>query len=286
VSPIVESADVAAPSPRGGTAAVAFHGVGVDFRASDGTRYQAVKDLTLSFRHGEFVAMVGPTGCGKSTLLNLVSGILEPTSGDVQVFGRPIAGIGRGVGYMFQNEALLPWLTARDNVALGLKFRRQATASAAARAEEWLARVGLAGFGNRFPHQLSGGMRKRVALAQMMIMDPKILLMDEPFSALDVQTRQLMENELLDIWATDRRTVIFVTHDLEEAICLADRVVVLSAGPGTTPVAEFGVDIPRPRDVTEIVHSPHYAEIHAKIWSTLKAEVLKSYRRRNAGPQP
>jgi NitT/TauT family transport system ATP-binding protein len=286
VSPIVESADVAGPSPRGGTAAVAFQGVGVDFRASDGTRYQAVKDLTLSFRDGEFVAVVGPTGCGKSTLLNLVSGILDPTSGDVQVFGRPVAGIGRGVGYMFQNEALLPWLTARDNVALGLKFRRQARAAAAARAEEWLERVGLAGFGDRFPHQLSGGMRKRVALAQMMIMDPKILLMDEPFSALDVQTRQLMENELLDIWATDRRTVIFVTHDLEEAICLADRVVVLSAGPGTTPVAEFGVDIPRPRDVTEIVHSPHYAEIHAKIWSTLKAEVLKSYRRRNAGPQP
>jgi NitT/TauT family transport system ATP-binding protein len=286
VSPIVESAGVAGPPPRGSAAAVAFHGVGVDFRASDGTRYQAVRDLTLSFRDGEFVAVVGPTGCGKSTLLNLVSGILDPSSGDVQVFGRPVAGIGRGVGYMFQNEALLPWLTARDNVALGLKFRRQATAAAAARAEEWLARVGLAGFGDRFPHQLSGGMRKRVALAQMMIMDPKILLMGEPVSALDVQTRQLMENELLDIWAADRRTVIFVTHDLEEAICLADRVVVLSAGPGTTPIAEFNVDIPRPRDVTEIVHSPHYAEIHAKIWSTLKAEVLKSYRRRTAGPQP
>ncbi len=184
---------------------------------------------------------------------------------------------------MFQSEALLPWLTARDNVMLGLKFKGESVAQSKAKAEDWLARVGLAGFGDRFPHQLSGGMRKRVALAQMMIMDPKILLMDEPFSALDVQTRQLMENELLDIWASDRRTVIFVTHDLEEAICLADRVVVLSAGPGTTPVSEFNIDIPRPRDVTEVVHSPRYAEIHAKIWATLKAEVLKSYQRNRNG---
>jgi NitT/TauT family transport system ATP-binding protein len=266
-------------------AAVAFRNVGVEFRGNDGTRYPAVKNVNLDFRDGEFVAVVGPTGCGKSTLLNLVAGILNPTSGDVQIFGRSVAGIADGIGYMFQSEALLPWLMARDNIALGLKFRRLPKADALIRAEEWLVRVGLGGFGDRFLHQLSGGMRKRVALAQMMIMDPKILLMDEPFSALDVQTRQLMENELLDIWAADRRTVIFVTHDLEEAICLADRVVVLSAGPGASPVADFSVDIPRPRDVTELVHSPHYAEIHAKIWSALKAEVLKSYRRGHASGQ-
>ncbi len=265
---------------HGAQTAVAFTDVSVDFYGNDGRPYTAVKTVNLSFRDGEFVAVVGPTGCGKSTLLNLVAGILGPTTGSVRVFGRQVDGIGSGVGYMFQNEALLPWLTARDNVGLGLTFRREVKAKATARAEEWLARVGLAGFGDRFPHQMSGGMRKRTALAQMMIMNPKILLMDEPFSALDVQTRQMMENELLDIWAADRRTVIFVTHDLEEAICLADRVVVLSAGPGTTPVADFDIDIPRPRDVTEIVHTPHYGRIHANIWSTLKAEVLKSYQQR------
>ena len=192
MSAAADSAGSAGPAPGGSEAAVAFRDVGVEFRANDGTLYPAVRNLTLGFGNGEFVAVVGPTGCGKSTLLNLVAGILDPTGGEVRAFGRRVAGIQRGIGYMFQNEALLPWLTARDNVALGLKFRREKAAVAAARADEWLARVGLAGFGDRFPHQLSGGMRKRVALAQMMIMDPKILLMDEPFSALDVQTRQLM----------------------------------------------------------------------------------------------
>ena len=262
--------------------AVVFRAASVEFKGRDGTAYAAVRDVTLDFSNGEFVAVVGPTGCGKSTLLNLVSGILSATSGEVIVYGAAVSGIRAGIGYMFQNEALLPWLTARDNVALGIKFRGDDKASARAQADGWLRRVGLAGFGDRFPHQLSGGMRKRVALAQMMIMEPKIILMDEPFSALDVQTRQLMENELLDIWAADRRTVIFVTHDLEEAICLADRVVVLSAGPGTTPIADFVIDIERPRDVTEVVHSPRYAELHAQIWSTLKSEVLKGYQLKKA----
>lgn len=266
-----------------GEVAVAFRAASLDFRNGDGTVYSAVNDVNLEFGDGEFVAVVGPTGCGKSTLLNLVSGILQQSSGDVNVFSKPVNGIQPGIGYMFQTEALLPWLSARENVALGLKFRGDDRQSIQEQADSWLRRVGLAGFGDRFPHQLSGGMRKRVALAQMMIMDPKIILMDEPFSALDVQTRQLMENELLEIWAADRRTVIFVTHDLEEAICLADRVIVLSAGPGTTPVAEFNIDIERPRDVTEIVHSPEYVALHAKIWNALKAEVLKSYQRRKAG---
>lgn len=258
-------------------AAVEFRDVTVSFRSADGGFYTACKNVNLSLADGEFVAVVGPTGCGKSTLLNVVAGILECSGGDVSVFGQRVSGIQRGVGYMFQNEALLPWLTARRNVELGLTFRGEDAVRAEKLAEEWLERVGLAGFGDRYVHQLSGGMRKRVALAQMMIMNPRILLMDEPFSALDVQTRQLMENELLEIWSADRRTVIFVTHDLEEAICLADRVIVLSAGPGTTPVAEFKVDIPRPRDVTEIVHLPAYTDLHAKIWATLKTEVLKSY---------
>lgn len=273
----------AAAIPGASRNAVEFRGVDVNFRAADGKTYLAVKGVDLALTDGEFVAVVGPTGCGKSTLLNIVAGILECSAGEVTVFGQPVRGIQSGIGYMFQNDALLPWLTARQNVELGLTFRGEDSKRAQAMAADWLARVGLAGFGDRYPHQLSGGMRKRVALGQMMIMDPKILLMDEPFSALDIQTRQLMENELLEIWAADRRTVIFVTHDLEEAICLADRVVVLSAGPGTTPVAEFKIDIARPRDVTEIVHSPLYTELHAKIWSTLKGEVLKSYERKKVG---
>jgi len=263
--------------------AVEFSNVEVTFRGTGGKSYTACKNVNLTLEDGEFVAVVGPTGCGKSTLLNVVAGILECSAGDVALFGRPVEGIQSGVGYMFQNDSLLPWLTARRNVELGLKFRGDDAASAGKLANEWLARVGLAGFGDRYPHQLSGGMRKRVALAQMMIMDPRVLLMDEPFSALDVQTRQLMENELLDIWSSDRRTVIFVTHDLEEAICLADRVVVLSAGPATTPVAEFRIDIPRPRDVTEIVHTPAYADLHARIWGALKDQVIKSYENQRKG---
>jgi len=263
--------------------AVDFRNVEVTFRSTNGSVYTACKDVNLTLEDGEFVAIVGPTGCGKSTLLNVVAGILPCSTGSVSVFGQQVHGIQPGIGYMFQNDALLPWLTARRNVELGLKFRGDPAPSAEALANEWLARVGLAGFGDRYPHQLSGGMRKRVALAQMMIMDPKVILMDEPFSALDVQTRQLMENELLDIWSADRRTVIFVTHDLEEAICLADRVIVLSAGPATTPVAEFTIDIPRPRDVTEIVHTQAYTDLHTKIWGALKDQVLRSYENQRKG---
>jgi NitT/TauT family transport system ATP-binding protein len=171
----------------------------------------------------------------------------------------------------------MPWRSALGNVSAGLQFRGMARDAAAARAREWLARVGLAGFENRYPHQLSGGMRKRVALAQMLILDPGILLMDEPFSALDIQTRQLMENELLELWSSNRKSVLFITHDLEEAISLSDRVVVLSAGPGTHPIGEFAIDLPRPRDVAEIRLSPRFVELHEAIWHVLKSEVLKGY---------
>jgi len=147
----------------------------------------------------------------------------------------------------------------------------------AARARDWLRRVGLSGFEDRYPHQLSGGMRKRVALAQTLILDPQMLLMDEPFSALDIQTRQLMENELLELWSADRKSVLFITHDLEEAIALSDRVIALSAGPETHPLGEFAIDLPRPRDVAEIRMSPRFTELHEAIWRVLKAEVLKGY---------
>ncbi len=171
----------------------------------------------------------------------------------------------------------MPWRTALENVTAGLEFRGTDREEARARAEEWLSRVGLRGFGDRYPHQLSGGMRKRVALAQTLILNPEILLMDEPFSALDIQTRQLMENELLELWSSDRKSVVFITHDLEEAIALADRVVVLSAGPETRPIGEYAIDLPRPRDVAEIRLTPRFIELHTEIWHRMKDEVLKGY---------
>jgi len=257
---------------------VEFDRVTCTFAARGGVgSYTAVKDVSLAIAAGEFVSVVGPTGCGKSTLLNVVAGLLRPSSGSVRVFGETLAGINRRAGYMFQSEALMPWRTALANVTAGLEFRGVGGAEARARGEDWLARVGLAGFGDRYPHQLSGGMRKRTALAQMLILDPQILLMDEPFSALDIQTRQLMENELLELWNADRKSVIFITHDLEEAIALSDRVVVLSAGPATRPIGEFAIDLPRPRDVAEIRLTPRFIELHEGIWHSMKAEVLKGY---------
>ena len=246
-------------------------------RERAGDRYTAVRDTTLAVGEGEFVSVVGPTGCGKSTLLNVAAGLLAPSSGEVRVMGEPLTGINRNAGYMFQAESLMPWRSALDNVLAGLEFAGVAAADADARAHAWLSRVGLTGFDRRFPHQLSGGMRKRVALAQMLILDPKILLMDEPFSALDVQTRQLMENELLELWSGDRKSVLFITHDLEEAIALSDRVIVLSAGPETHPIGEFVIDLPRPRDVNEIRMTPRFVEIHGQIWHAMKDEVLKGY---------
>jgi NitT/TauT family transport system ATP-binding protein len=246
-------------------------------REKSGERYTAVRDTTLAVGSGEFVSVVGPTGCGKSTLLNVAAGLLQPSSGNVRVQGAPLSGINRRAGYMFQAESLMPWRNARDNVLAGLQFAGVPAVEAQRRADEWLARVGLSGFEKRYPHELSGGMRKRVALAQMLILDPEIMLMDEPFSALDVQTRQLMENELLELWSADRKSVMFITHDLEEAIALSDRVVILSAGPATRPIGEFIIDLPRPRDVNEIRMTPRFVELHTDIWHVMKDEVLKGY---------
>jgi len=266
-----------------GGAALAFEHVTCAFADRSGHgRYVAVHDASFAIGAGEFVSVVGPTGCGKSTLLNVAAGLLAPSSGRVLVDGVPLTDINTRAGYMFQAEALMPWRSALANVTAGLEFRGIPPAQAKARATDWLARVGLAGFESRYPHQLSGGMRKRVALAQTLILDPATLLMDEPFSALDIQTRQLMENELLDLWAANRKSVLFITHDLEEAIALSDRVIVLSAGPQTHPIGEFAVDLPRPRDVAEIRMSPRFTELHEAIWHVLKSEVLKGYAQRTA----
>ena len=261
--------------------ALALGDITCRFAARDGGQgYTAVSHATLTVAAGEFVSVVGPTGCGKSTLLNVAAGLLAPSSGTVKVFGQPLdaaEGVNRRAGYMFQADALMPWRTGIDNVIAGLEFRGVPRAEALVQGEAWLRRVGLAGFGDRYPHQMSGGMRKRLALAQTLILSPDILLMDEPFSALDVQTRQLMENELLALWQEDRKSVLFITHDLEEAIALSDRVVVLSAGPGTHPIGDFKIDLPRPRDVSEIRMTPAFLDVHREIWGAMKEEVLKAY---------
>ena len=257
--------------------ALALDNISVTFVGDGAASYAAIRGATLTVRPGEFVSVVGPTGCGKSTLLNVAAGLLAPSAGSVRVNGGPLSGLNRNAGYLFQSEALLPWRTALDNVTVGLEFHGVPRTEAVERAGNWLARVGLRGHAHRYPHQLSGGMRKRVALAQTLILGPEIILMDEPFSALDIQTRQLMENELLELWSADRKSVVFITHDLEEAISLSDRVVVMSAGPGSRPIGEFDIDLPRPRDVAEIRMTPRFIELHTRIWQTMKDEVLKGY---------
>ncbi|HEX6705111.1 MAG TPA: ABC transporter ATP-binding protein [Albitalea sp.] len=262
--------------------ALALDGVSATFVSRDdpNRRYTAVRDVTLTVGAGEFVSVVGPTGCGKSTLLNMAAGLLAPSSGELRVFGRPLAGINARAGYMFQADSLMPWRTAAQNVMAGLEFR--GIANARALAEEWLRRVGLGGFGDRYPHQLSGGMRKRTSLAQTLALDPDVILMDEPFSALDIQTRQLMENEVLALWSSKRKAVLFITHDLDEAIAMSDRVVVLSAGPASHPIGEFAVDLERPRDVAEVRTAPRFVELHRAIWDVLREEVLEGYRQQLA----
>ncbi|OYO05395.1 ABC transporter ATP-binding protein [Enemella evansiae] len=257
--------------------AIELHGCTRSFTTPDGGTYDAVRDITLQVPPGRFVSIVGPTGSGKSTILNMAAGLLAPSQGTAESFGSPVAGVNRRAAYMFQQDALLPWKSVVDNVALGLTMAGTPKPEASARAREWLTRVGLKDFGNRYPHQLSGGMRKRTAVAQAWIVDPDILLMDEPFSALDVQTRQIMENELLQLWSDSGKAVVFITHDLDEAIALSDEVVILGAGPGSQIVASYQIDLPRPRDLLDIRDDPRFVEIHREIWSRLKLEVEKTY---------
>jgi NitT/TauT family transport system ATP-binding protein len=258
--------------------AIELRGVTKRFLTPSGGVYTALRDLNLTVQPSEFCAVVGPTGCGKSTTLALISGLEPASEGEVEVLGKPVQGIAEDIGYVFQTDAVFPWKTVLDNVAAGPRYHGRTTGAARSMAREWISRVGLAGFEDRYPYQLSGGMRKRVALAQSLINEPKILLMDEPFSALDVQTRALMENELLSLWANTRASVVFVTHDLEEAIALADRVFVISAGPGTVK-ANYPVPLSRPRNVTEIRMQPQFSQIYSEIWNDLKDEVLVSYER-------
>jgi NitT/TauT family transport system ATP-binding protein len=264
-------------------AAVALCDVTIAFRLGDGSVYNAVDRTSLSVADGEFVTIVGPTGCGKTTLLNVAAGLFRPSSGSVNIFGAELFGLNLQSGYLFQSEALFPWKTVIENVAIGLEIAGTARSEACERAQKLLARVGLASFGPRYPHMLSGGQRKRVGLAQVLIRDPKILLMDEPFGPLDAQTRQIMGNLLLDLWSADRKAVLFVTHDLEEAIALSDRVVIMSAGPAARIMGDWRVPLVRPRDIAEIKLDPAFHELHREIWQTLKSEVLKGYAQTDGG---
>jgi len=260
------------------TSAIELRDVTKRFLTPGGQVYTAIHDINLSVAPGEFVAIVGPTGCGKSTTLGLISGLEPASEGSVQVMGEPVQGIDPRIGYVFQSDAVFPWKNVLNNVATGPQFRGQSKTGAYQKAREWIARVGLTGFEDRYPHQLSGGMRKRVALAQTFINDPQILLMDEPFSALDVQTRTLMEDELLALWSSLQSSVVFVTHDLEEAISLADRVCVLTAGPATVK-GIYTIDLPRPRKVEDIRFDPRFNELYRRIWEDLREEVMISYER-------
>jgi len=261
-----------------GTYAIELRDATKRFQTPTGKPYTAIHDINLTVTPGEFVAVVGPTGCGKSTTLSLISGLEQPSDGSVQVMGKPVQGIDPRIGYVFQADAVFPWKSVLSNVATGPLFRGRRKAEALELAHNWIARVGLSGFENHYPHQLSGGMRKRVALAQTLINEPQILLMDEPFSALDVQTRAMMEDELLHMWSSISASVVFVTHDLEEAISLADRVCVLTAGPATVK-GIYTIDLPRPRNVAEIRFEPRFVQLYHEIWEDLRNEVIISYER-------
>jgi NitT/TauT family transport system ATP-binding protein len=277
------AASSAAPAASASAPAVELNDVTIAFRLADGSFYTAVERASLDVADGEFVAIVGPTGCGKSTLLNVAAGLIAPAKGSATIFGSGLTGLNRQAGYLFQAESLFPWKTAVENVAIGLEITGTPKADARDKARSWLSRVGIGGFGDRYPHMLSGGQRKRVGLVQVLIRDPKILLMDEPFGPLDAQTRQIMGNLLLDLWSADRKAVLFVTHDLEEAISLSDRVVIMSAGPAARIIGNWKVPLGRPRDIGEVKLDPAFHALHREIWDALKDEVMKGYAQTGGG---
>jgi len=260
-------------------ARIEISGLTKRFLTPRGEAFTAIHDVTFTVEPGQFCAIVGPTGCGKSTTLGQVSGLDRPSAGTVKVAGRDVRGITDGVGYMFQADALFPWKTVLGNVMTGPSLAGKSKKESIALAREWLRRVGLSGFEDRYPHQLSGGMRKRVGMAAALINEPRILLMDEPFGALDVQTKAIMQSELLDLWEQLRPSVLFITHDLDEAVALADRVLVMTSSPGTIKES-FDIDLPRPRgQVQDIRHEPRFLELQTLIWESLKDEVVRAYAR-------
>jgi ABC-type nitrate/sulfonate/bicarbonate transport system ATPase subunit len=245
-------------------------GIGKVFPAAQ-TDIVALKDVSFVVEDGQFVCMVGPSGCGKTTLLRLIAGLDYPTAGRI-AFDLPRKSGQLRAAMVFQHFGLFPWMTVLDNVAFGLKMRGESRKVSHLRATEFMGRVGLAGFGGSYPHQLSGGMRQRVAIARAFLADPEILLMDEPFGMLDAQTRIVMQEELLSLWQGRQHTVIYVTHDIEEAIFLGDRILVMSGRPGTL-LADIPIDIPRPRERSNVLGK--VTDIRLRVWNMLRDEVLR-----------
>jgi NitT/TauT family transport system ATP-binding protein len=245
-----------------------------------GGTFLALADVDLSIRDGEFVTIVGPSGCGKSTLLMLVAALLRPSRGSVRLDGALVTAPGPDRALVFQDFALLPWRTVLANVALGLELKGIPAREREKIARQHIAMVGLGAFERSYPHQLSGGMRQRVGIARALAVEPQVLLMDEPFGALDAQIRQVMGSELLRIWEAGRKTILFVTHDIDEAIYLADRTIVMSASPGRV-IADMAVTLPRPRPL-EIRNDPAFTAYRQRIWDLLQREVLAS----NSWEQP
>jgi NitT/TauT family transport system ATP-binding protein len=243
-------------------------------------RVEAIHDVSLRVADGEFVAIVGPSGCGKSTLLHILGGFVPLSGGEMRLDGQPVGGPGPDRGMMFQDLALFPWRTVAGNVGWALEAQGRPRAEREAAVEKLLALVGLLPFARSYPNELSGGMRQRVALARLLSFDPAVLLMDEPFGALDAQTRELMQEELQRIWQQNRKTVLFVTHDIEEAVYLADRVIVFTARPGRIK-ADLPIALPQPRNV-EVKKGAEFLAYRNQIWDLLRDEVLEA-RRQGAG---
>ena len=248
--------------------------ISMTYQAPGRAPVEALRDIRLDFERGEFAAIVGASGSGKSTLLRIIDGLLKPTSGSVYVDGRPVGVPGRDRAMVFQQDSLLPWKTVIDNVAYGLTLAGTRRPEAHAHASKFIDLAGLTGFEHHYPHQLSGGMRQRVNVARALAVDPEILLLDEPFAALDAQTREIMQTELLKIWNADRKTVLLITHQIDEAVFLSDRVIVFSARPGTVR-EEIRVDLPRPRDLG-VKRTPEFGRLVDRVWRLIEDEVRSS----------
>src|SRR2546425_1823879 len=259
-----------------GSPFIAADGVSVTFRSANRAPVPALADFDLRVARGQFVSLVGPSGCGKSTFLNVVLGLRRPDSGEVRIDGRRVDGPAPDRAMVFQEFGLLPWRTVEANVELGLELRGMASAERRRRATDLIHLVGLTGFERHYPHELSGGMKQRVGLARALATNPEILLMDEPFAALDAQTRDLMQAELLQVWGRTKKTVLFVTHSIEEAAYLSDRVIVMTARPGRTKDV-LKIQLARPRDY-EMRLTPEFNEIKSRIWEVLKEELTPESR--------
>ncbi|MCA1218791.1 ABC transporter ATP-binding protein [Streptomyces sp. 8L] len=262
MSIVQEPADVSEDALR-------FENVTLEF---PGGHRPAIQDVSFAVPRGKFVAVIGPSGCGKSTLLNLATGLLQPTRGEVHFNGQRITGVNSEAAYVTQAAHLLPWLSVRANIGLALKFRDVPKDERADRIAHWVRVVGLTGFEDHYPRELSGGMQKRCAIARALIYDPSIVLMDEPFGPLDAITRLKLQQDLLNLWEGQRGTLVFVTHDLTEAISLADEVVVMSKGPGTVRTV-LPIPIERPRDVVSLVDRPDFSELYRELWDLFKTEL-------------